>query len=496
MLKLNIVGAALVAALLMLSGCAASGTSGAAAAGDKTSFLARERARDARIVSVRATLDDWDGRSETLGPVHRELAALQKQYPQFAPIYLEYARYTLRAGYLGGHGYRAGTLRTAHEMLDRAIHLAPKYAAAYTAMAQLYFDSGEPTFAARMLTQAEALGAKGPWIDVLHGELLQQRGAGADAKRHYRQAISAQPVDRMARVMAYGGLMAIAGEERDRAGCERAYRGLIAAELNNAWDRSSYATILLYVFGDIDAAIKYADEARALNPAMPVQDVLAEALYAKWAAGGKSAQKDFARAKALEPDLGHVMARAGASDALQRLIVALNKRGVSLESKDQHGNTALVTAARVGKTGVVKTLLALGALPNTPGSGGVTPLMYAASRDRDAMVRALLTARAQVNREDNAHRTALWYAANGAAMSAAETLLANGAKVDAVDKSGLTPLMLAAGSGNTALVKLLLRHGANPGLKYDGRHDAADIALLNGHQAIAALLRQGEKSAR
>ena len=104
MMKLKIVMAALIAAPLMLTGCAGTRSVGAAPSGGKASFVARERARDARIIRIRNTLDVWDGRAETLGTVHKELAALQKEYPQFAPIYLQYARYTLRVGYLGGHG--------------------------------------------------------------------------------------------------------------------------------------------------------------------------------------------------------------------------------------------------------------------------------------------------------------------------------------------------------------------------------------------------------
>lgn len=71
-------------------------------------------------------------------------------------------------------------------------------------------------------------------------------------------------------------------------------------------------------------------------------------------------------------------------------------------------------------------------------------------------------------------------------------LLEAGADVNAADGDGITPLMAAAMSGCLPLAKFLLEAGANPRLCNKWGMTAQAIALWRGHEALAALLSDGE----
>ena len=78
-------------------------------------------------------------------------------------------------------------------------------------------------------------------------------------------------------------------------------------------------------------------------------------------------------------------------------VKALLARGADVNAKDRKGQTALMWAAAEGHADVVSTLLAAGADFRTPLPSGFTPLLFAAREGRIDVVRVLLKAGADVN---------------------------------------------------------------------------------------------------
>ncbi|MDE2337289.1 MAG: ankyrin repeat domain-containing protein [Alphaproteobacteria bacterium] len=128
----------------------------------------------------------------------------------------------------------------------------------------------------------------------------------------------------------------------------------------------------------------------------------------------------------------------------------------------------LIAATAAGDLAAMRDLLRQGADANGADAQGFTPLMLAAYHwqikgDFAAGVRLLLDARADVA------------AANAA---------------------GHTALMIAAIYGLTGMAEMLVAAGADPAKKSAGRLTAEDMALRNGHEEVAALLRQAAAERR
>jgi len=85
---------------------------------------------------------------------------------------------------------------------------------------------------------------------------------------------------------------------------------------------------------------------------------------------------------------------------------ALLDAHADVNAKTDHGRTALMQAASVGRNDIVPMLIAAGADVNAKDSEGRTALMLAAAVDT-ATVRLLIDAKADVNAKDSSGRTAL-----------------------------------------------------------------------------------------
>ncbi len=115
-------------------------------------------------------------------------------------------------------------------------------------------------------------------------------------------------------------------------------------------------------------------------------------------------------------------------------IERLAGEGASLDAKDKYGSrSAVLVAARAGRTASVEALVRLGADPNATDSGGGTALMRAAERGQAGVVAALLHGGAAVD------AAALVGAARKGKAECARLLLA--AAVD--------PARMEAGAGST-----------------------------------------------
>ena len=181
----------------------------------------------------------------------------------------------------------------------------------------------------------------------------------------------------------------------------------------------------------------------------------------------------------------------------------LPDRGRRAEAKG--GMTALLYAARDGRLGAARRLVAAGANIEQPEANGIRPLLMSLLNNKLEVAQFLLSQKADVNAAAFWGRTPLWAAVeyrnldmnnveqdapkdNGVdrapILAFIKVLIDAGANVNArtrevfpsrrwlyslndvswVDFTGQTPFLRAALSGDTATMKLLVQHGADPNL--------------------------------
>ena len=133
----------------------------------------------------------------------------------------------------------------------------------------------------------------------------------------------------------------------------------------------------------------------------------------------------------------------------------------SVNAKDRHGHTPLITAAREGQKNFVIDLLHRGADLTSTSIKGKTALHYAAANGHTEVVKMLLE---------------------------------KGADADARDSEKHTPIMLAAIYGCNKTIQALLDGGANPSIKTNAGITAAQYAENNNHPLAAALLKKAERA--
>jgi Ankyrin repeats (many copies) len=120
-----------------------------------------------------------------------------------------------------------------------------------------------------------------------------------------------------------------------------------------------------------------------------------------------------------------------AEDGDLTTVQALVSKGISVDTRNIQGFTALTLAARTGKVEVVQWLLANGAQVDARDGTGGTPLMWAAYKNQDVMVKFLLDHGADIDATAKDGTTALDAAIHKNATNAEAILRAAGADSEA-----------------------------------------------------------------
>lgn len=201
------------------------------------------------------------------------------------------------------------------------------------------------------------------------------------------------------------------------------------------------------------------------------------------------------------------------------------EQGISVDSRNSGGQTALHYAVLRGKREVVEFLLSQGADVNLKDKSwgfipwGFTPLKYASSKD---IVELLISKGANVNAKDKYGWTpldgAVWHgykdiaetlirvganvnsrywwgetpliwATQAGQADIADMLIANGAEIDARDYYGRTALYHAAWRGYRDVAELLISKGANVNIRDDQGRSPLWQAKNTGPKQIAEMLR-------
>ena len=152
------------------------------------------------------------------------------------------------------------------------------------------------------------------------------------------------------------------------------------------------------------------------------------------------------------------------------------KAGVPVDSKDEWGHTALILAAKGGKTDACSLLITNKAEVDFLDKKNLTPLHYAAEGKHVDTVKVLLDAGAHADIYNELRETPLFDAAWFGELELCKILVEKGAKVDNQSKSTKrTPLIMAATMHKTEICKFLMEKGADATLK----DDKGRTALMN-----------------
>jgi ankyrin repeat protein len=159
--------------------------------------------------------------------------------------------------------------------------------------------------------------------------------------------------------------------------------------------------------------------------------------------------------------------------------------------RDSNGYTPLMTAAKHGRRGTVKTMLEVGMVDiDAKGSMGRTSLSWAAlSGHKDTVEVLLSVGKAEVDAKDNYGYTPLFLAATRGHKDTVEVLLSVGkAEVDAKDNNGRTSLDWAVLHGHKDTVEVLLDAGADVDTKNAIGATPLALAVEHGYSDIAEVL--------
>ena len=132
----------------------------------------------------------------------------------------------------------------------------------------------------------------------------------------------------------------------------------------------------------------------------------------------------------------------------------VEKQGVSVQAKNNDGNTPLHWAIGNSRVEIAKFLVSQGADVNAKNNDGCTPLFFAKNVD---VANILVSQGADVNAKKHDGFTPLHFASHAGRVEVAKCLVAAGADVNAKLKNGsdFTPLDFAQAKENTAMVQYL-----------------------------------------
>jgi len=167
------------------------------------------------------------------------------------------------------------------------------------------------------------------------------------------------------------------------------------------------------------------------------------------------------------------------SDEVAEILIS---RNADLSIKNDKGQSVLQVAAEDGSLNILHALIDKGLNVNERDNHGNTALMSTCDMKK---VRLLLGKNCDVNIKNNDKETALMHATRCDNMDIAGALLDKGADINAKNKEGITALMMAAMHSRVEIVKSLLERGADAADKDTYGRTALDLAgksVLTGEE--------------
>ena len=130
----------------------------------------------------------------------------------------------------------------------------------------------------------------------------------------------------------------------------------------------------------------------------------------------------------------------------------------TLNVRNKEGKTVLMAAAIAGRKEVCELLLTRGCDINVQNNNGATAMLIAASAGHHDVVELFLTHGCKKHIVDNDRNNALIHSCKNGHIEVSKLLLTHGIKINIKNKNGYTALIYAASIGATELIELLFAH--------------------------------------
>jgi len=317
--------------------------------------------------------------------------------PEYVPAYAELARYQMKTN------WSPAGLEQAEQSLKTALRIDPNHANSLVLIGYVYAHQRRFKEADDAFRKAETIGTKNIWLYANWGELHAMEGKQQAAIAMYRKAVDA-PKDletyERARQDAYEHLLVLLENNKQWQDADALYEARIARYPDNGCFKAEYAAFFLDRRGDYNHAIDIGTKALEQNcndGGINTQMILAKAYYTKWAtelshsANQREADQFFSRGQALYSEMATLMYSLASSQYTAVAIPALKRQGITIDTADRNGVTALGYSILNHDPAAGLTLIRYGANVNQRlNQDGLTPLMVAASQGDRQFVSLLL----------------------------------------------------------------------------------------------------------
>ncbi|MBA8667812.1 ankyrin repeat domain-containing protein [Holosporaceae bacterium 'Namur'] len=163
---------------------------------------------------------------------------------------------------------------------------------------------------------------------------------------------------------------------------------------------------------------------------------------------------------------------------------------VELKKKVKPISLELIEAAHAGNIGNVVDLLSSGVSPNSEDKHGRTALHHASELGYDKIVELLLKndVAADINKQDSLGETALHLGVLSGKTRLVSLLLSHNAKIDLPNSYGATPLHRVVRMGDIGIVGLLINARSNINAVDGNQQTPLHVAAKYGHKEVVKLL--------
>jgi ankyrin repeat protein len=167
----------------------------------------------------------------------------------------------------------------------------------------------------------------------------------------------------------------------------------------------------------------------------------------------------------------------------------LSMKGIDVESRDNIGDTPLISSAASGHVEIVEILLNHGAQVNCKDKKDCTSLHFACQEGHLPVVNLLINRGANIEASTLDGGRPLHNASDKGHVAIVKILITMGAMVEAIAIDGWSPLHIAAQNGHAEIVDVLIDKGANVNALTNNGQSALGLARRNNHTGIASILR-------
>ncbi len=450
------------------------------------------------LQEIAMALDAWPTQKPALRQAERQISDLIAVAPDYAPVWIQLARWHMKRVEHDGLKYRFRRYQRVEEAIAKAMQLEPKNGNAWAVWGELAILNKQWYDAKSRLRKAVALKADDPWLPINLGRTAKHINDDNAAYGYYRQAIKVRNSHNATRsfpiAMGWGQLARLNLYRGQVRKAQDAFETQIEYIPRAGIAKSQYADELLYAAGEYNRVIELAEKLGA--------DVSttthAMAHYLRWATHAKrgdstKAMQSLLKGQQILPNLDHAMSLVGRfrqSEHLEILTSYLNNQGVSINAKNHLGQTALHTAITYTNIDGVEALIDMGAEVNSLDNRYNSPLLHAVHQQNAKIVALLIQLGANPEqRYEITDSSPLSFAVLHEDINTIEVLIAANVDVNAIDNNGLSLLTLAVSTSNHKVIEQIADAGGEFKGKIDGRWTPAQFAEAIGNKQLANLVR-------